>query len=148
MSGLTIAAIVVGVVGVLAVGTCTAGYFFVKREAEKVVAEIKDGGRVVVVSPEAVKVDLEGPKKSYVGRWRSSKGLALDIDGDGHLLYERDEDGDGHLEKIEGPIAAFKGDDIELMMIVKFTIHVASPPRESGGKWHMTADGQKLERID
>ena len=94
MSGLMIALIVVGALAVLGLGTCVAGFFLVKAEVKKVAATLGDGG-LVLVSPPAVTADLAGSKKEYVGSWRSKHGSTLDIEPNGTMRFEKDEDGDG-----------------------------------------------------
>ena len=146
---LAIVLIVVGVLGVLALGTCAVGAFWVKRKADAVVASIADGG-LVMVSPPAVKAELAGAKKDYVGAWASARGSTLDIDADGNMKLVKDEDGDGgSREAITAPIASFRGDDIEVKLVVTLTIPVTVPPHRVGSPskhWEMTAKGVVFER--
>lgn len=147
MSALSIALIVLGALLVLTLGTCAAGVFWVGREAKKFEAEIRDGGAVVVLaSPPAVVAELAGAKKDYVGAWSSARGSTLRIDADGSMKFDKDEDGDGIKEKITAPIAAFRGDDLEVKMVVTLFVRVTQAPHKVGDHWEMTADGVALER--
>ena len=140
MSTLTIVLIVLGVVLALGVGTCAVGVFMVKREAQKLGDELKDGG-LILVAPAEVTTALAGPKKDYVGHWRSHAGSTLAIDAAGNVRLEKDEDGDGVKEKYEGPIASFQGNDIIMKPIITITLHVSEPPHASGPGMEMTLDG-------
>lgn len=143
---LAIVLIVVGVLGLVAMGTCAAGAFWVKRKADDVASRFADGG-LVMVSPPAVKAELAGPKKEYVGSWKSARGSTLDIDADGNMKLVKDEDGDGGShEAITAPIASFRGDDIELKLLVTITIPVTVPPHKTGPRWEMTAKGVDFTR--
>jgi hypothetical protein len=147
IGALGIVLIFVGLLFVGALGTCVAGYFWVKGKAEAVVNEIGEaGGKLVLVAPDEVKAALAGDKKDYVGHWSSKKGSTLTIDPTGNLLYEKDEDGDGVKEKLQAPIAAFAGDDIQCQAFLTFTVHVTSTPKLEAGKWRMVVDGIEMER--
>jgi hypothetical protein len=140
LSGLAIALIVIGVIAVIALGTCTAGFFYVKGKAEGLV----DGGGLVLVSPPEVKAELANAKKDYVGSWRSKKGSTLDIDADGNLKLALDEG--GAKETLTAPIASFQGNDMQIKAFVTLTVPVTSPPRRTGDQWSMTAKGVTFER--
>jgi hypothetical protein len=136
---------IAGVVALLGLGTCVGVYFVVKRGAAMVAAELADSGAPLVLgSPPAVTTALAGAKRAYVGHWRSTGGSALDIDATGAMTYDRREG--GSKEKIDLPISAFHGDDIEAKAFVTLTIRVSSPPRRAGGHWEMVADGVTYER--
>jgi hypothetical protein len=135
--------IVVGVLALLGIGTCALGAFIVKRKVDKVASEIADGG-IVLAAPPAVKAELAGPKKDYVGSWRSAAGSSLDIDPDGNMKYVKDEG--GAKESITAPIAAFRGDDIEVKFGITLTVRVTEPPRLIGTTWQMKANGVAFER--
>ena len=134
--------IVLGVVLVLGVGTCVGGILWVKGK----VSDLVDGGSLDLEAPLAVTSALAGPKKDFVGSWTSKKGSVLDIDSSGRLRLQKAEGGGS--TKLEAPIGAFVGDDIELHLIVKVTIRVTRPPHKKGSTWEMTADGIDFERAD
>jgi hypothetical protein len=139
--------IIFGVLALVGMATCGAGLYWVKRKVAKVAAEMADGGaRLVLVSPVAVTDALTGAKKDYVGVWTSERGSTLTIDAMGNMSFEKDEDGDGVKEKLNMPIAAFVGNDIQCQAFVTLTVHVSQPPSQVSGQWHMTADGIPLER--
>jgi hypothetical protein len=140
---LAIVLIVVGVIALIGLGTCAAGAFFVKRKVDRVAAGIADGG-LVLTSPPAVKAELAGPKKDYVGSWRSAAGSSLDIDPDGNMKYQKEEG--GSKETITAPIASFRGNDIEVKFGVTLTIKVEEPPELVGSTWQMKANGVAFER--
>ena len=142
LGALGIVLIVLGVLFVLGLGTCVGGYFWVKTK----VSDLVEGGSLDLAAPAAVTSALAGPKKDYVGSWRSKKGSVLDVDAAGHLHYEKAEGGSS--EKLDAPIGAFVGDDIELHLIVKVTVHVTKPPHKKGTVWEMTADGIDFERAE
>ncbi len=140
--------IVLGIVGVLLVllaGTCAVGVFFVKKTTQEIAENLADGGMVLVAPPE-VKAELAGPKKDYVGSWRSLSGRSsLDIDSDGNLRLEKDEG--GGKETYTMPIAAFRGDDIEVKPVVTLRIEVEEPPHQlPSGRWQMKAKGVTFQR--
>jgi hypothetical protein len=140
MSALTITLIVMGVILVLGLGTCVAGAFFLKQQAENLV----DGGGLVLASPPEVKAELAGAKKDYVGSWRSTKGSSLDIDAEGNIKMILAE-GSAH-ESVTAAIAAFKGNDIEIHAIVTLAIPVTSTPHAVGDHVEMTAKGVTFQR--
>jgi hypothetical protein len=147
IGALGIVLIVLGLLFVGALGTCVAGYYWVKGKAESVVKELGEGGaKLVLVAPEEVKAALAGDKKDYVGHWTSKKGSALTIDTAGNLLWAKDEDGDGIKDTLQAPIAAFAGDDMQCQAFLTFTVHVTAPPKLEGGKWRMVVDGIEMER--
>ena len=146
MSGLMIALIVIGVIAVIGLGTCAVGVFFVQREATKMVADINDGG-MVLVSPPAVTAALAGPKKDYVGAWKSkSKKSTLEIGADGTVDSQKDEDGDGTKESVNVPISQFIGDDFEVKPFITIRFHVTTPPHAVGSGFEMVVDGVTYER--
>ena len=145
MSTLSIVLIVIGVLVVLVLGTCAAGAIALQREAKKITDDMGDGG-LMLVSPPEVKSALAGPKKDYVGHWKSKKGSALRISAEGDMLLEKDEDGDGMKEKIEAPIVSFSGNDIVQKPFITLTTHVSEAPHNVGDHWEMTADGIKFSR--
>jgi hypothetical protein len=145
-SALTIILAVLGVLVLLAIGVCVALFFYIKREATRLVGEAIDGGGLVMASPAAVTSELAGAKKAYVGSWKSAHGSTLDIDASGYMDYEKDEDGDGNKESIKAPIAAFHGDDMEVKLVVTLTVHVTGAPHKVGDTWEMTADRVTLTR--
>lgn len=137
--------IVLGVLGLVLLGTCGAGVYFAKRTADRVAAELADGGGLVLVSPPAVKSELAGAKADYVGSWRASNGSELDIAPDGNVHYFK-KDLSGASETINAPIASFSGNDIEIKIGVSVFIRVSSPPHKVGAHWEMTASGTTFER--
>jgi hypothetical protein len=143
---LGIVLIVIGIVAVVGIGACVGIAFWVKGKAEGIAAEVADGGALIAVSPPDVKAALAGPKKAYVGHWKSKKGSTLAIDADGNMDFEKDEDGDGQKEKIDAPIAAFVGNDMQVKIFVTLTVKVSDPPSNSSGTWKMRADGIELVR--
>ncbi len=145
MSTVMVVLIVFGVLGVLGLGTCGVAAFFINKEVKQISASMGEGG-LVVVSPANVLVDLAGPKKDYVGSWRSKRGSALHIGADGTMKLEKDEDGDGVKESLQAPIASFSGDDIQIQMFVNVTVKVASAPKKISDHWEMTADDIHFER--
>lgn len=145
MSTLTIVLIVMGVLVVLVGGTCAVGVIAVQREAKKISDDLGDGG-LMLVSPPEVKTAVAGPKKDYVGHWKSKKGSSVRISADGEMVFEKDEDGDGMKEKLEAPIVAFAGNDIVQKPLITITTHVSEPPHQNGDHWEMTADGIHFSR--
>jgi hypothetical protein len=137
--------IVLGILGLLVLGTCGVGVYFAKRTADRVAAELADGGGLVLVSPPAVKSELAGPKADYVGSWRASNGSELDIAPDGNVHYLK-KDPSGTSETIDAPIASFRGDDIEIKIGISIWIRVSSPPHKVGARWEMTASGVTFEK--
>jgi hypothetical protein len=142
MGALGIVLIILGVLFVLGIGTCVGGYFWVKGK----VSDLVDSGALDLVSPPAVTAALAGPKKDYIGSWTSKRGSALNIDSAGHMHYLKAEGGSN--EKLDVSIGAFVGDDIEVHVLVKVTVHVTKPPHKKGSMWEMTADGIDFERPD
>ncbi|MGH7297990.1 MAG: hypothetical protein ACRELB_23830 [Polyangiaceae bacterium] len=107
-------------------------------------------------SPEAVRSQLRGAKKGYVGSWSSSDRVlsaSLDIGATGDISYDessrlratRGEAGD--LEADDLHISAFEGDDI---VVGGFTpplrIRVTSRPHEVGDHVEMTSNGVRFVR--
>jgi hypothetical protein len=142
LSTVAIVLIVLGVLLVLGLGTCVGGVYWAKSKVEK---ELADGGGVTLVAPPDVKEALAGPKKDYVGSWKSKRGSTLDIAETGEMRLNVDEG--GGKETLTAPIARFKGDDMEVHMIVTVTIAVAKPPHQEGGTWRMRAKGIDFERV-
>jgi len=148
----------------LGVGTCVGAGLFLGHEAKKLVAQMGDGGLtvddgglvlfglqsrrdggLVLFSPPAVKNALAGPRRDYVGAWRSAGGSALNIRGDGHIVLS-DQEQAHSTQRLEGEIAAFDGDDIEISLIVTLKVKVTKPPRNVAGHWEMTANAIPFER--
>jgi hypothetical protein len=140
MSTLAIVLIVLVVLLVLGAGTCIAGLYWAKGKVEQSIGE----GGLVLQSPPDVRAALAGPKKDYVGSWRSKRGSTLVIDSLGNLALETDEG--STKEKLNAPIAAFKGDDMEIHALVTIPIRVSSPPKCGADTCEMTAKGIKFER--
>jgi hypothetical protein len=141
---LAIVLAIIGVLFVLLIGTCAAGTWFLKKKTAEFAENIADGGMVLVAPPE-VKAELAGAKKDYVGSWTSASGKStLDIDADGNVKLVKDEG--GMKETITMPIAAFRGNDIEMKAVVTFKIDVPEPPRQEGGTWKMRAKGVSWQR--
>jgi len=140
-------AIVLGVIGIITVlllGTCAAGLFYVKKKTQELAEGIGDGG-LVLVSPPEVKAELAGAKKDYVGSWVSVSGKStLDIDADGNMKLMKDEG--GGKETYTMPIAAFRGNDIEVKALITLKIVVPEPPHQVAGKWQMRAKGVTWRR--
>jgi hypothetical protein len=143
MSVLAIVLIVLGTLLLLGVGTCVAGAFWLKGKAEGALGELADGGGIVLASPPAVKAELAGPRKAYVGSWHGSGGDLI-IDADGNLKFDKHK-ASGMKESLNAPIAAFVGNDIEIRVLVRMVVKV-TPPHKVGDHWEMTADGVTLER--
>ncbi len=137
--------IVVGVTLFLGFGACSLGAYWLKNKAQDLAANVADAGGLVLVSPPAVVSELAGIKKDYVGSWASKGGSKLVIGDQGTFLFENKETR-GSTEKYSAPIAAFRGNDIELKVLVLVTIRVTDPPKRSGSHWTMTADGILFER--
>jgi hypothetical protein len=141
---LVIVLAIIGVVFVLLLGTCAAAGYLLKRKTAELAENIADGGMVLVAPPE-VKAELEGAKKDYVGSWTSTSGKStLDIDADGNVKLVKDEG--GMKETITMPIAAFRGNDIEMKAVVTFRIDVPEPPHREGSTWKMRAKGISWRR--
>ncbi|MBX3230607.1 MAG: hypothetical protein KIT84_00205 [Labilithrix sp.] len=144
LSTTAIVLIVVGVVFLLLLGTCAAAGIWVGHKVKDVKENIAEGGLVLVSPPEVVS-ELAGPKKDYVGAWRSTSGKsALDIAADGGIHFKQDEG--GSKQELTAPIAAFKGDDILVRLGIDFTIAVTQPPKKSGTEWVMIARGITFHR--
>jgi len=145
MSTLAIVLMVLGGIFLLGLGTCVAGAFWLKNKTEGVMSELADGGGgIILVSPPAVKAELAGPKKAYVGAWHGSGGNSLVIDAEGNLKLEKHKGGGN--ESWNAPIAAFSGSDMEIKVLVKVVIKVEKAPHKVGDHWEMTADGVAFER--
>lgn len=144
LSGLAIALIIIGILLVLGMGTCAVGVYFVKKEANKLTEGMADGGGLMLESPAEVKAAIAGDKKDYVGSWKSARGSTLDIDADGNFKLVYDEG--GVKETLTAPIAAFRGNDIQIRVFVTITVAVSSPPQRVGDHFTMTAKGTKFER--
>jgi hypothetical protein len=144
MSAVAIVLIVLGVLALLGIGTCAAGIFWVRRNADSIMAGLVDGGGLVLKSPPAVTAELAGAKKEYVGAWRDAKGSTLDIDAAGDMALMNEEN--GTKKKLAAPIAEFRGDDIVIKVGLPILIRVTRPPHAVAGHWEMTADGLTLER--
>lgn len=147
MSTLAKVLIVIGVVALLGVGTCVGAGFFLVNKASDVVADLADGGgkTLVLVSPPEVKAALAGPKAAYVGAWRGAGGdFSLDIEADGALRFAKKSGGSD--SNVNAPIAAFRGDNIELKAFLTVTLHVTEAPHKVGDHWEITVDGVKMQR--
>ena len=145
MSALTIVLIIIGVLALGCAGVFTAGFFWVKNKAEDLVAQAGDGGfGFVVSSPDQVRAELKGPRKDYVGHWRTDNGSTLDISSTGELAYNRIGE-HGHTSYTM-PIAGFNGADIVCKAFITITIKVSQLPHEVDGKWEMVADDGKFHR--
>jgi len=134
-SVLTIVLAIIGAVALLGFGTCVAGAFWVSNKAKAAL----EGGGFTRESPPEVVTALAGPKKDYVGLWVSERGSRLALDERGRLAFVKAEG--GMNESFRAPVAAFKGNDIELHLFVTVTIAVTEPPHQVDGKWRMTAKG-------
>ncbi len=143
MSTLTIVLIVIGVLLVLVGGTCAVGVILIGREAQKISDDLGEGGLMLVAPPE-VKADLAGPKKDYVGHWKSKKGSSITIDAEGDMKVDKDED--GTKESLQAPIVRFSGNDIVQKPLITITTHVSEAPHKNGDHWEMTADGIHFAR--
>lgn len=144
MSTLAKVLLALGVVLALGLGTCVGGVLWLGKKAEKALAEATDGGGLVISSPADVTAALAGPKKAYVGTWRSKKGSVLEIDATGQMSFAKHEGGTNSTTN--APIAAFAGDDFKVRVFVEVTFHVARPPHQVGDHWEMTVDGIEFER--
>jgi len=146
MSTAAIVLIVLGVLGMLLLGTCAAGAYILKKKATAALESLADGGALVVASPEAVKTALAGPRKDYVGWWKSAGGSSIDIADDGTMRLEKSGEGKGARQTLTAPIAEFHGDDLVVKMLFTMTVHVTAPPHKVGDHWEMTADGVVYRR--
>ena len=145
LSGLAIALIIIGILLVLGMGTCAVGVYFVKKEATKLTEGMADGGGgLMLESPAEVKAELAAGKKDYVGSWKSARGSTLDIDENGNFKLVYDEG--GVKETLTAPIGAFRGNDIQIRIMITITVAVSSPPQRVGDHFTMTAKGTKFER--
>ncbi len=145
VSALTIVLAVIGVMALLCVGAVGAGVFWVKGKAEKLVAQSADGGFAFVTeSPPEVRAELAGPRRDYVGSWRSDEGSSIDIEENGALSYSKV--GGQRTTRYSLPIAAFNGDDIVCKAMLTLVIKVTEPPQEVNGRWQMVADGMTFHR--
>ena len=127
---------VIGTLAVIGIGTCTVGAFFLAREVK---TQMGDGGSMVLTAPPEVVAELAGKKKDYVGSWSSARGSSLDIRPDGTLTLAKREG--GSTTNVNGPIAAFRGDDMELKVFVTIPVRVSVAPHLVGAEWQMTAEG-------
>lgn len=82
---------------------------------------------LVLASPPEVVAELAGPKKDWVGSWRSAAGKAstLAIDPQGNVKFVQNEGG-SYTETLTAPIAAFDGNDMKFRALVKMTVPSAS----------------------
>jgi hypothetical protein len=144
MSAVAIVLIVIGVLALLGFGACAVGLVWLKGRANNIMAGLVDGGGIVLSAPPAVTAELRGPKKNYVGAWRSARGSALDIDSAGNMTFENNES--GMKKKLSASIAEFRGDDMVIRIGLSIVIHVTQPPHPVGEHWAMTADGVSLQR--
>lgn len=126
----------IGGFAVLGLGTCALGAFWVKNKAETL---LEGGAGLVMESPPEVKAELAGPKKEYVGYWVSERASRMVIAPDGQFAFVKQEG--GMNESFRAPIAAFRGNDIEIKPFIAVVIAVTEPPHEVAGKWRMTARG-------
>ena len=101
-------------------------------------------GSLVLAAPPDVLSALSGPKRDYVGVWKSEAGSTLSIDPSGNVLLDTREGGSS--KRLQAPIAAFSGNDIQMRAFVTITIAVSEPPRQVGGTWQMVADGVRYAR--
>ncbi len=146
MSTLAKVLLVFGVLAMLGIGTCAAGAFWLKGKATEVAESLADGGggSIVLVSPPEVKAALAGPKAAYVGAWRGTGTNALDIGADGMMRFVK---GEGRSDStMNAPIAAFRGNDIEMKAFITVTMKVSEAPHQVGDHWEMTVDNIKLQR--
>jgi hypothetical protein len=142
MSTLTKVLLVLGVVFVLMLGTCGLGAVWLGKKAKEVTQNLSEGGLVLAAPPE-VREALAGPKKDYVGAWRSGPS-SIDIDADGNVKYVKASG--ASKESITAPIAEFKGDSIVMRVGLVIEITVTEPPRRVGDHWEMKAQGKSWER--
>jgi hypothetical protein len=102
-------------------------------------------------SPAPVIAELSGAKKGYVGRWVQTDGNGapayLDIGPRGGIRYSHKMSVPPYREEnIEGLIAAFHGNDIEVSGASPGTVVVTDPPEKLGGRWQMRAMKKNFER--
>lgn len=142
LSGIAIFFIVCGVLTVLALGTCGVSALIIKNKWDGLKDD--DAGPLVLVSPPEVKAELAGPKKDYVGAWKSAHGNTVVISADGAFAWSYDEG--GTKSSMNAAIAAFKGNDIELRAFIRMTYPVTNPPHREGDRWSMTMKDVTFER--
>jgi hypothetical protein len=135
--------IVLCVVLVLGFGACFATCMVARSAVQGIAESIGDGGMALVAPPE-VKAELAGPKKDYVGNWKSAAGSTLSIDEDGQFQFNKTEG--GKTGNFNAPIGGFEGADIVVKIFVKITFKV-TPPKKVGSEYEIIVDGVKLKRM-
>jgi hypothetical protein len=103
-----------------------------------------------ISSPEIIAA-LRGPKRGYVGAWVQSDAdgapAYLDIGPRGGIRYRYESTAPPYRkERIEGLVARFVGNDIEVSGASPGLIVVSDPPQRSGDRWQMRAMKKTFER--
>jgi hypothetical protein len=139
---LKIVLITLGVLLVGGVGSCAACTYFATSAVKDLAQSIADGGGIIMAAPLEVTTVLAGPKKDYVGEWRSASGSTLSITEAGEFSSVKKENGNS---SVNGVIAAFEGDNIVIKMMIKMTFKV-TPPKKVGAGFEMVVDGITYKR--
>ncbi len=144
MSTAAIVLIVIAVILGLGIVTCGTCGFLAVRGAKQFVAQLGDGGALMLNSPPQVKAALATDKQDLVGEWHSVRGSSLYIDADGSLAWDKNEG--THTSKFTAPISGFSGNDIEIKMFVKLVLHIQTPPHRVADHSEMTFEGVLLKK--
>jgi hypothetical protein len=136
MSGAQIVLIILAVLAVLGMGGCLT-CLCVAGGAASSVSSPSTGPKT---DP---KVALAGSKKDYIGEW-TGPGTTLSIGADGAVSFAKKSGNSS--KKVNGPISAFVGNNIEVFALITVTLAVTSPPRRDGAVWKMTVDGVEVTR--
>lgn len=131
--------IIVG--GLLFMGLSTCGVLAYRGYSEyrEVATELAEGGGPLKSSPPEVVAELAGAKKDYVGSWKSPSGKStLEIRPDGGVIFVAHEKAE--QERIEGPIGAFHGKDMDVVALLHFTLKVKTLPHTVGDDLEMVVN--------
>jgi hypothetical protein len=136
---LKIVLIVLAALFVVGGASCAGCFFYGKSKLTELGENLADGG-LMMASPKDVVDALAGPKKDYVGSWKSAAGSTCSIQENGSFTIAMNEGGD--KKRMEGiSIAAFEGNNIVVKMLIKMTFVVSKAPTKSGPGAEMTLDG-------